>query len=130
VSASGVDYAAVLEDARGKRAALDKLIEALEALAGVAAPGPAALPPAPKASEDRAVSRARPSRPAAPKARSPKDHEALVLQALRNGPMGPKAIQVVTGINKWTLVDLTAALVAARKLKRTGNRRSLRYELT
>ena len=118
MAASGVDYAAVLDDARMKRATLDALISALEALIGVSSPAPVvALPPA-KSPEDPAVSRSRPSRPAV---EPTGNAEALVHQALGGGLLlSPKTILERTWVTKHALKLALSRLVAAKTVIRTG----------
>jgi hypothetical protein len=70
----------------------------------------------------------RPQPPASP-ATTGTGLDDKVLHALRNGPLPPKAIRELTGIKMWTLPDVTARLVAAKRLKKIGNRRGLQYQL-
>lgn len=95
----------------------------------------AGVDPAPYLEDDvepggalREESPPRPQAPASP-ATTGTGLDDKVLHALRNGPLPPKAIREATRIKVWTLPDVMARLVAAKKVKKIGERRGLQYAL-
>lgn len=94
------------------------------------------MPPLHKASWDGkekppAASQPKPPRPPAPapSMTNGAGRDDKVLQALRSGPLGPKAISDATGIQKWNLPEVMDRLTKGQKVRKIGERRGLRYSL-
>lgn len=133
-------YLATLDDLAMKRRALTDVIVTLANIQGV---DPAPYLDRPLAVTDDAVEAVtsrlkaiakkdpppRPQRPASPSTNGA-GLEDKVLHTLSAGPpMRPKDLSDLTGIQKWKLLPVMERLVTAKKVKKSGHRRGLKYAL-